>query len=185
MTRRDYGQPIEEESTRESPRLPVVHFFKICGSTVYWGWIEQVGLLEGIKPILVKSFDGVQGRFMCMAWKRLFQIQEIIYKELVIEFLATVSFRRKIGSLENGNLTFCLGGERRDQSLVEFAMRTEIYLPSEVHTESCIEFITGCIRIAKGFKDDTYWLTIANDTYNKGTAQESEIRSPLHCLLHR
>lgn len=32
-----------------------------------------------------------------MAWQRLFQIQEVIYKELEIKILATVPFRRKIG----------------------------------------------------------------------------------------
>lgn len=112
---------------------------------VNWGWIEQVGLLEGIEPIFGKSFDGLQGRFMCIAWRRLFQIQEIIYKELVIEFLATISFRRKIGALKDGNLNSCLGGEKRELSLVELVIRMEIYLSSEVHTEYYIEFITGTI----------------------------------------
>ncbi|CAI9268352.1 unnamed protein product [Lactuca saligna] len=65
---------------------------------------------------------------MCMAWRRLFQIQEIVYKELVIECLATVSSRRKISALEDGNLTFYLGEERQELRLAELVMRIEIYL---------------------------------------------------------
>ncbi|CAH1436194.1 unnamed protein product [Lactuca virosa] len=130
--------------------------------------MEQVGFLEGIEPFLAKSCNGVQGRFMCMAWRRVFDIQEIVYKELVVEFLATVSFRRKIGALENGNVTFCLGGERRELSLAELAMRTEIYLPIEFHTNSYLEFITGSIHTTDGFKNATYLPTIENGTYHKG-----------------
>lgn len=93
----------------------------------------------------------------------------------MVEFLATISFRRKIGALEDGNLTFCLRGETRDLSLAKFAMRTEIYLQSEVHTESNLEFITGCI-----FKDDTYWPTIANETIQQGdcTRERYSVTSP-------
>ena len=75
--------------------------------------------------------------------------------------------------------------EGHELSIAVFSMRTKIYLLSEVRTESYLEFIASCIRTTKGFKDDTYWPTIANGTYNKGTAQEKEIMSPIHCLLHR
>ncbi|CAH1422232.1 unnamed protein product [Lactuca virosa] len=60
-------------------------------------WIGQTGLMEGIEPYFDKAFDGIHGQFVCMGWRRLFQIQEVVYKELVIEFLATVSFARKYG----------------------------------------------------------------------------------------
>ncbi|CAI9304538.1 unnamed protein product [Lactuca saligna] len=102
----------------------------------------------------------------------------------MVEFLATVSFRRKIGALKNINFTFYLGGERQELSLAELMMRTKIYLPAEVHTDSYLEFITGSIRTTEVFKDDTYWLTFANGTYNKGITQESEIWLLLHRLLH-
>lgn len=106
----------------------MVHFSKSCGSqgngtvewmkqrkvhvpaVVNWHWIEQIGLLEGLEPFLDKSFAGVHGPFICMGWRRLFQIQEVVYKELVVEFLTTVSFRCKIGVLEEKNITFCLQG---------------------------------------------------------------------------
>ncbi|CAI9288360.1 unnamed protein product [Lactuca saligna] len=64
-------------------------------------------------------------RSMCLC----FQIQEVVYKELVVEFLATVFFKRKDGIYDKDNLTFCLGRERRALSQADFALRTEIYFP--------------------------------------------------------
>ncbi|CAH1418795.1 unnamed protein product [Lactuca virosa] len=121
-------------------------------AVVDWNWIEQTGLLEGLEPFLEKSFAGVHGPFICMGWRRLFQIQEVVYKELVVENLAIVSFRRKIGALEKKNITFCLKGERRELNLTDLALRTEIYLSSEVHTDYYMEFITGSIKLTEGFK---------------------------------
>ncbi|CAH1423750.1 unnamed protein product [Lactuca virosa] len=52
---------------------------------INWSWMEEVGLSEALEPFLTKSFDGVQGRFICMAWRHLFHIQEPMYKELCVE----------------------------------------------------------------------------------------------------
>lgn len=104
---------------------------------------------------------------------------------MVIEFLATVYFRRKDGAFDEDNLTFFLGGEKRTLSPTDFALRTEIYTPSEVHSEPYLQYITGSLRITEAFKAETHWNNIANGAYQKGTTQESDIRSPFHRLLHR
>ena len=109
----------------------------------------------------------------------------MVYKELVYEFLATVSFARKDGIYADDNLIFCLGGERRSLSLVDFALWVGIYLPAEVHTPLYQQFIAASIRNIEGFKAEDHWHSIANGVYHKGTAQESDIRSPIHRLLHR
>lgn len=95
-----------------------------------------------------------------------------------------MSFKRKDGIYDEEHLTFCLCGERPAISLAYFALRTEIYLPSEVHSEAYLEYIVGCVRITKGFKEEAHWNEIANGAYEKGTVQESDIRSPIHRLLH-
>lgn len=76
---------------------------------INWHWMEEVCLSEALEPYLTKSFDGVQSRFVCMAWRRLFRIQEPTYKELCVEFLATVHFPNKKGVHDIKNITFCLG----------------------------------------------------------------------------
>ncbi|CAH1412457.1 unnamed protein product [Lactuca virosa] len=137
-------------------------------TVVDWHWIGQTGLMEGIEPYLDKAFNSIHRLFVCMGWRRLFEIQEVVYKELVIEFLAMVSFARKDGIFVEDNLSFCLGGERRTLILADFELRTRIYLPSEVHSEAYQQYITGGIRITEGFKAETDWNEIANGAYDKG-----------------
>lgn len=94
-------------------------------------------------------------------------------------------FRRKDDIYDEDSLTFCLSGERRALSLADFALRTEIYLPSEVHSKAYLQYIADCVRIIEGFKVEAHWNEIANGGYEKGIAQYSDIHSPLHHLLHR
>ena len=101
------------------------------------------------------------------------------------EFLAAVSFARKDGLYADDNLTFCLGEERRSLSLAYFSLRVGIYLPAEIHTPVYQQFIAASIRSIKGFKEKDHWHSIANGVYHKGTAQESDMQSPIHRLLHR
>lgn len=62
---------------------------------INWSLMEEVGLSEALEPFLTKSFDGVQGRFVYLAWKRLFWIQEPVHNELCMGFLATMHFFKK------------------------------------------------------------------------------------------
>lgn len=62
-----------------------------------------------------------------------------------MEFLDTVHFCKKKGIHDRQNVIFCLGWERKDLILADFALRTKLYLPSEVRTESYTEFIAQCL----------------------------------------
>lgn len=101
-----------------------------------------------------------------------------------MEFLASICIRKKKGVHDRQNITFCLRGEQRELSLADFALRTELYLPSELHTKSYTEFISHCLNSSEEFKESNYWTTIANRVYQSKTAQESDIRSPIFRLLH-
>lgn len=57
--------------------------------------MEEVRMSETIKPFIKKSFDGVQGRFIYMAWRCLFHIQEPMYNEFYVEFWAMVHLHKK------------------------------------------------------------------------------------------
>ncbi|CAI9288108.1 unnamed protein product [Lactuca saligna] len=60
---------------------------------------------------------------------------------------------------------FPKGGGRRELSLTELALRTEIYLPSKVHTNAYMEFITGSNKLTEGFKVEEEWRIIAKKAY--------------------
>ncbi|CAH1427560.1 unnamed protein product [Lactuca virosa] len=137
-------------------------------AVVDWYWIGQSGLMDAVESYFDKLFNGVDGKFMCLGWRRIFEIQEVVYIESVHEFLATVSFAKTDGIYADDNLTFCISGERRSLSLADFALRTGIYLQSEVHTQLYQQFIAASIRNIDGFKAEDHWHAIANGVYHKG-----------------
>lgn len=73
-----------------------------------------------------------------------------------MEFLAIVQFWKKKGIHDRQNIIFCLRGEQRKLNLADFALRSELYLPSEVHTVSYTELILVCINFNKEFKEANY-----------------------------
>lgn len=59
---------------------------------VNWTWIGQVGLEDSINPYLTKVFIQDRIQITCDGWRRQFQIQELVYRELCLELFSTVSF---------------------------------------------------------------------------------------------
>lgn len=78
---------------------------------VNWEWLEQVGLVEAMNPYVTKIFMNEGVRITCIGQKRLFQLQKPVYKELCLEFNATIRFKGRSDAFDIENLTFCLGGE--------------------------------------------------------------------------
>lgn len=80
-----------------------------------------------MNPYLKKIYvdDGV--RITCIGWRRLFLIQEPMYKELCFEFLSTIRFRGRTYMFDTDNLLFCLGGERRECNVAKLASRMDLY----------------------------------------------------------
>lgn len=86
-----------------------------------WDWVKEVVLVEALDSLSIKQFVGDDARIICMGWRLLFRIQEPVFKELCVEFLTTTRFKKRDDIHDTGNLTFCLGGERRECSLAELA----------------------------------------------------------------
>lgn len=53
-------------------------------------WLHEVGMVEALEPYLTKVFVREKVRVTCTAWRRLFRMQEAMFEELCMEFLATV-----------------------------------------------------------------------------------------------
>lgn len=72
---------------------------------------------------LTKVFINNRLRITCSVWRKLFQLQEPIYRELCLEFYATVTFRGGDDYYSTNALTFHHGGEYRECSIAELAWR--------------------------------------------------------------
>lgn len=124
-------------------------------------------------------------RITCTRWRRLFQIQELVYKALCLEFYVTISFRGRADAFDMENLTFCLGGERRECSVAELAWRLDLYNRSEAMTKDFGVFLDTChMDLPKGVNGANWWTTISNGVHIPSVAQEGDIRSTIHRLIH-
>lgn len=136
-----------------------------------WTWLKQVGLANSLNPYLIKVFmqNGVQITFD--GGRRLFRIQEPIYRELCLEFFSTVTFRGGDDYYESNALTFCLGGEYRECSMADLGWRMGLYGQSLVKTEAFGTFYDSCCQVfPDGMNLANWWTTIANNVYIPSTA---------------
>lgn len=96
------------------------------------------------------------------------------------------SLERGDDAFDTENLTFCLGGERRECSVAEFSWSLNIYNRSEAMTEAFGVFLNTChMEFPKGVNGINWWTTIANGVHIPSVAQEGDIQSPIHQLFHR
>lgn len=75
--------------------------------------------MEALDPFFIKEFVGDGVRITYMGWRRLFIIEEPIYKELCVELLNIFRSRKREEIHDTGKFNFCLGGERRECSMAE------------------------------------------------------------------
>lgn len=74
--------------------------------------------MERMAPYLTKTFTMDGFSFTCNSWKNLFEISELVFQELCVEFFASVSFEdATIDPYFSRALVFHLGGKYRECSL--------------------------------------------------------------------
>ena len=129
--------------TRYNNRLGCLHNREFAvAPTVNWQRLRDVGIVDRLTPFLIKLFVGNRYSFTCKAWNNIFAIQERVYKELCVEFLSTMTFHENIQDPTYPQaLVFCLGGEYRECSLVEFSWRMGLYEAHEAMTPEFVMFL--------------------------------------------
>lgn len=151
-----------------------------------WSWLEQVSLVEVMGPYLPKVFINNGVRITYSTWRRLFQLQEPVYRELCLEIYVIVTLWGGNDYYNKNTLTFYLGGEYRECSIVELAWRMGLYDQAKVKTEAFGEFLHSFHKDFPDGVNETNWRsTITNGVYIPSAAQDRCIKSPVHRLIHR
>ncbi|KAJ9542672.1 hypothetical protein OSB04_029178 [Centaurea solstitialis] len=103
---------------------------------VDWNLLRSMGVENDIKAFLEKHAYDEDGNeyYICHAWERVFDIAETLYRELIVEFVATFRFDaiKALEEFHQSCMTFRLGGVWRSLSLVNFALALGIYTQSDV-----------------------------------------------------
>lgn len=148
-----------------------------------WNFANTLGITAALDQYLVKS----DGTYTSYAWRNLFQIREHSYKELMLEFFSTVTFDpTEEDMFVRTGLSFRLGGEPRQCSVVELGWRLGLYPHGETRSPEFRAYLARCITSPpEELVNEEFWGGIASTLYLPETAVESAIRSPIHRLLHR
>lgn len=94
-----------------------------------------------------KLFVGDGFSCTCNGYMNLFAILELVYRELSIEFFATINFEDKTTDPNyNQTLAFHLGGVYCECSLMEFTWRMGLYTEEETQSPYFVLFLQGCVR---------------------------------------
>ncbi|KAJ9538009.1 hypothetical protein OSB04_030742 [Centaurea solstitialis] len=118
---------------------------------VDWDLLRSMSVENNIKAILEKhAYDEDSTEYyICHAWERVFDIAETLYRELIVEFVATFRFEaiKALEEFHQSCMTFRLGGVWRSLSLVDFAVALGIYTQEEVDVP---DSWSTCGRLRKG-----------------------------------
>ncbi|GJU41692.1 hypothetical protein Tco_1194649 [Tanacetum coccineum] len=147
-------------------------------------------MAEGLSARMLMEQPDDQGvsLFTSRAWRRLFDIKDLLVHKLILEFYSTFRFGQAILDLDTpGALQFQLGGARRRMSWREFILALGLHTDEEMQTAGFDAYWAGSARQIpdKGDLRD-YWMGISSAGDFLSTAPSyTGIWDPVLRLYHR
>ncbi|KAJ9546972.1 hypothetical protein OSB04_019515 [Centaurea solstitialis] len=155
---------------------------------VDWDLLGSMGVENDIKAILEKHAYDEDGNeyYICHAWERVFDIAETLYREIIVEFVATFRFDpiKALGEFHQTCMTFRLGGVWRSLSLIDFALALGIYTQSDVDAPGFEEYMWATSKRPDGFDPRLAWSILGDGDYH-GNLKVKGFLASSDRLLHR
>ncbi|KAJ9544890.1 hypothetical protein OSB04_024597 [Centaurea solstitialis] len=155
---------------------------------VDWDLLRSMHVENDIKAILEKHAYDEDGNeyYICHAWDRVFDIAETLYRELIVEFVATFRFDaiKALGEFHQSCMTFRLGGVWRSLSLVDFALALGIYTQLDVDAPGFEEYMWATAKRPDDFDPRLAWVILGDGDYHGNLKVKGFIASTDR-LLHR
>ncbi|GJR46000.1 hypothetical protein Tco_1314103 [Tanacetum coccineum] len=149
-------------------RLLPKQIYKPC--IVYWGLLNNMGYAEEIEEMLetkVYEMGGDEELFTSDAWRRVFDINELVYSKLCHEFYATYEFDEIVTDkdlMSKKLIKFRLGGCGHTLTILEFSRRLELYTSDEIHDEGFETYFLRGLRNDDHFNNvNQYWSEISSE----------------------
>ncbi|KAJ9553924.1 hypothetical protein OSB04_017969 [Centaurea solstitialis] len=155
---------------------------------VDWDLLRSMSVENNIKAILEKHAYDEDGNeyYICHAWERVFDIAETLYRELIVEFVATFHFEaiKALAEFHQSCMTFRLGGVWRSLSLIEFALALGIYTQSDVDAPGFEEYMWATAKRPDDFDPCLAWSILGDGDYH-GNLKVKGFLASSDRLLHR
>ncbi|KAI3505829.1 hypothetical protein L1887_28115 [Cichorium endivia] len=154
---------------------------------IYRDILRDAGLWAEIEPFLHRTRAVGEASFTCRGWDRLMANQDdTVHTELLLEFLSTVRYATSSSEARSRLVRFRLGGVPRECSFREFGKRTDSYTEADLQHQHFTQFISACTKGQPTREANfTIWATLSNVHFEAGSSRESQLRNPLHRLMHR
>ena len=116
------------------------------GRILDWNILDKLGARGNIDSYLSQEFRDGNLFFSCNAWRRALNLRETIFKELVIQFIASYEFDKDEArrDMTSTPIKYRLGGQWRELSVINFAVNLGLYTENGVRHRAFLPFLTRC-----------------------------------------
>ncbi|KAJ9538031.1 hypothetical protein OSB04_030764 [Centaurea solstitialis] len=124
--------------------------------------------------------------FICHAWERIFDFAETLYRELILEFVATFRFEEEkaLDEFYQPCMSFRLGGVWHSISLVDLAVVLGIYTQAGVEAPGFVEYMFASGKRPDDFDPSLSWAVLGSGNYG-GNLKVKSLLSSSDRLYHR
>ncbi|GJS29768.1 hypothetical protein Tco_0490388 [Tanacetum coccineum] len=159
---------------------------------VDWNVLNTFGCDNAIEDMLevrVNEMGSDEVLFTSEAWKRAFDINELIYTELCHKFYVTFEFDEAVADDElmtKKAIKFRLCGKAYAISILDFAKLLGLYSGAEIQEYGFETYFIGGLRNDDDFSADQYWLNISSEeTLTLSRSLAKTIRKPVLKVLQK
>src|SRR5581483_7405655 len=120
------------------------------------------------------------------AWERIFDMAETLYRELILEFVATFRFEenKALDEFDQPCMSFRLGGVWHSISLVDLAVALGIYTQAEVEAPGFLEYMFASEKRMNDFDPSLAWAVLGSGNYG-GNLKVKGLLNSSDRLYHR
>nr|GEU92503.1 hypothetical protein [Tanacetum cinerariifolium] len=145
-----------------------------------WEFLTSQGLAQAFFESINKD------PFSSPQWVNLFQTNENVYRELVLEFFASFEFDASPCRYDPNHLGVRsrLGGEQREISILELKWRIDLYSKRQSRENATLSGFKKGVTVKANHLLLGFWPTIRDDGFNVGNTKVAAIRDPRVKLAH-
>ncbi|KAI3700070.1 hypothetical protein L2E82_44685 [Cichorium intybus] len=155
---------------------------------VNWELTKESGIMDHLQDWLVQGgYDNGELIYTCRAIENAVHMEEPIYREVLLQFLASYHFDNQPLGMDTEEMTqFRLGNHSRSCSLWEFGYHIGLYTEEELKAPGFDTFHRRANYDADdSFSPADYWSTISSTRYHENTVCEGLMHLPAHRMMHR
>ncbi|KAJ9562340.1 hypothetical protein OSB04_007500 [Centaurea solstitialis] len=153
-----------------------------------WTLLQTLEIDGDVKAVFEKHAIGENGLeyYICKAWDRVFNINETLYRELILEFVATYTFNpiKATEDCREKCINFRFGRIWWTLSSAEFGVALGIYTQAEVNDPGFKEYMVATSKTPEGFNPRETWDIFGSGNFSSNIKVKG-LLSPLDQLLHR